>query len=94
MPTKYQNATSVEIDEFLASEGLNCLGPDASEDDNQCQEPYFSWQGCDVCSNGLGADVEDCSGYNPTTKEVQGPYRVCPTCLCYLANGDRPEDEE
>lgn len=67
---------------FFEKEGLNCL----SAIDNE-PEPYFSWQPCDCCGSPLGGDREECHGYNPTTKEIQGPYQVCTDCIYYNEYG-------
>lgn len=72
------------VAKFFADEGIDCLGGDG--------EPYFSWRRCDCCGSHLGGDRYDCSGYNPTTEEVQDGYSVCSDCVYYAAYG-RLDDE-
>lgn len=67
---------------FFEKEGLNCL---TIIDDEE--EPYFIWVRCDVCDRNLGGDRVNCNGYNPTTKEIQGPYHVCMDCEYYIEYG-------
>jgi hypothetical protein len=66
-----------------------CTNEECIHDSNGDFEPqsYFSWSPCDVCRRPLGGDREDCIGYNPTTKKIQGDYRVCTDCIYYNAYG-------
>ena len=70
------------MDYLMASEGINNLSTIDWEAEN-----YFSWKNCDVCGRPLGGDRIDCNGYNPITKEVQGPYSVCMDCHYYAEYG-------
>ena len=87
---------------FFEREGLNCLNNGSVDhNDGECTcedhghdsngdyeaEPYFSWRPCDVCERPLGGNREDCIGYNPTTKKVQGDYAVCMDCIYYNVYG-------
>ena|SRR6185503_13253987 len=79
------------VAEFFKREGLNCLTdtpPNGQDNPNEyCNEPYFSWQPCDVCGSTLGGDRVDMSGYNPTTNEIQEGYSVCVDCQYYVEYG-------
>lgn len=70
---------------FFQREGIANLS--SMYDHNTCYEPYFSWQGCECCDRSEGSMVEDCNGYNETTKKVQGPYRICADCVYYAEYG-------
>lgn len=72
---------------FFDREGIDNLSPDTEQDDDAFNEPYFSWRPCDCCGCSLGGDRHDCSGYNPTTKEVQSGYSVCVDCVYYCEYG-------
>lgn len=76
-----------DVADFLEREGLNCLSYDSDEYEEGCVEPHFSWSSCDCCGDSLGGNRTDCSGYNPTTKEVQKGYSVCDDCIYYLEYG-------
>jgi hypothetical protein len=79
----------MQIDKFMEREGINTMNSINSSQD--VDEPYFSHSGCEVCSTGLGNNVYDCHGYNPTTKKIQAGYRVCFDCLYEYEYGERPE---
>ncbi len=83
---EYENSVKC----FVEREGINCLSqqpidPDADEYEYET-DSYFSWRPCDCCG-GLAGDRSDCSGYNPTTKEVQSDYSICPDCEYYAEHG-------
>ena len=78
---EYKNYQA-NVARFFEREGLQNL----SEIDSG-KESYFSWSMCDCCGSPLGGDRYDCSGYNPTTKEVQEVYRVCVDCIYYNVYG-------
>jgi hypothetical protein len=84
MTAKEYAAYEQAVADFFSREGVNGLTADASDG---AHEPYFSWQPCDCCGTNLGGGREDCSGYNPTTKEVQTGYSVCEDCLYYVEYG-------
>jgi len=67
---------------FMQSEGINNL---STQEDQP--EPFFSWSPCDCCHRPLGGDRYTCSGYNPTTKEVQSDYAICVDCYYYAEYG-------
>ncbi len=70
------------VEHFFRVEGINCLSSIDPE-----KEAYFSTWRCDCCQRHWHGDREDTNGYNPTTKEVQGPYSVCADCLYYVEHG-------
>ena len=76
-----------DVAEFFKREGLANLAYDADKYPEGCVEPHFSWSPCDCCGRQLGGDRVDCSGYNPTTNEVQDDYQVCPDCIYYVEYG-------
>lgn len=80
---EYQEAVA----EFFEREGINCLSYDTDEYPDGCVEPHFSWSACDCCGSILGGDREICSGYNPTTGEIQKGYSVCSDCVYYVEYG-------
>lgn len=84
---EYEEAVAL----FFQKEGLDCLTTSDSEEDGAV-EPYFSWRACDVCCRPEGGDRYDCSGYNPTTDEVQTGYSVCADCLYYVEYGCLDDD--
>lgn len=54
-------------------------------------EGGFSWQGCDVCGNQLGQDLYAAHAFDSEDSLIH--YDICRNCLCYLANGDIPDDD-
>lgn len=50
-------------------------------------EPHFSWTRCDCCDRDLGGDREHCTGYNPTTREIQEYDNICTDCVYYAEYG-------
>lgn len=74
-----------EVMQFMKDENINNLSPKESD-----QEPYFSWKGCDCCNNKKGATVENCTGFNPDTKEIQ-EYKICGDCLYIATYGEEIE---
>lgn len=59
------------------------------------EELGFSHRGCGICNNGLGADLF--RAYQVTGEDKNGrptfePLAVCTDCICYIANGDEPND--
>ena len=89
-----------DVAAFMKSEGLNCLNNTPPENlvysgsgvDDEVSEPYFSHLPCDCCGSTLGGDREDCSGFNPETREVQDGYSVCRDCVYYAAYGELDDD--
>ena len=76
-------AFQIRVENFMESEGINCLNIDPEED----QEPHFTWSRCECCKRPLGGVRYNCIGFNPTKHQVQGPYEVCPDCLFYIKYG-------
>ena len=84
--TKREYADYVaSVEAFYDREGLNCLTTISQEEG--LTEPFFSWRRCDCCGRSQGGDRYDCNGYNPTTKEVQDGYSVCPDCVYFTEYG-------
>lgn len=81
---------SILCKNFLKVNEVNCCSIKAENENN---EAYFSWNGCDCCQTGLGTSVYDCNGYNPKTKQVIELGAVCHDCICYFYNGDDSEIE-
>jgi len=57
-------------------------------------EPYFSWEGCEYCADGLGATVTDFQGYRNLEDAQAGPdkeyeFRLCNECLNTLYYGEQ-----
>jgi len=50
-------------------------------------EPYFSWQGCEHCADGLGATVYDLQGYRSLEDRELHEFRVCGDCINRLYYG-------
>jgi hypothetical protein len=80
------------VEAFFSKEGVNDLAQSHRADCDcgescGCYDPHFSWQPCECCNRRLGGDRYDCTGYNPTNAEVQGPYSVCTDCLYYATYG-------
>ena len=89
MLTEFQKAVESGL------EGLDAVSPGAMPDrvcceDNEHDEPYFSWSPCDCCSSRLGGDRYAAHGIDEDGDIVH--LDVCVDCLMYLANGDEPED--
>ena len=78
---EYQKA----VNDFFKREGIMNLSPVCNEDETN--EPFFSWTPCECCGRPLGGDRETCSGYNPKTKEVY-EYDVCLDCVYYAEYGE------
>jgi RecJ-like exonuclease len=57
-------------------------------------EPFFSWRGCDTCGSSLGGDFEVWHAIDSVTGGIVHGERCCPDCMCYLANGDVPGDND
>jgi len=57
-----------------------------------CAEPFFSWRGCDICGSHLGGSFEPWHAVDANGEIIHGE-RACVDCVCYLANGDLPEDD-
>ena len=87
--------TKIHLDEldkkiirFMKHNKVNCVSIDRdSEDPEVDSEKYFSHNGCDICSPGLGNDVYACSGYSPKHKKIFDGFEVCHECLCRIYNG-------
>ncbi len=74
-------AYQAAVNEFFEREGIVNLSTIDSE-----AEGYFTWSRCECCG-GIAGNRYDCNGYNPTTKEVCGPYSVCTDCVYYAEYG-------
>lgn len=49
--------------------------------------PTFSWQGCEHCSDGLGAMVYALQGYRSLTDTELYEFQVCGDCINRLYYG-------
>ncbi len=77
-----------DVADFFKREGItNLTGTYDEETGEGSMEPFFSWYPCQCCGSTLGGDREECSGWNPTTKEVHGPFTVCMDCVYYAEYG-------
>lgn len=76
------------VAEFLAREGLDSLSPVSDPDTGEWDGDHTTT--CDCCGQYGSCYVS--SGYNPTTKEVQGGYDVCEDCVYYLTYGNLDDD--
>lgn len=72
--------------EFMQREGIANLSRMVPLDDTETHEE-FSWRPCDCCGRKLGGNRVQCHGYNPTSKEVCGPYSVCNDCEYFAEYG-------
>ena len=70
MSSLQNNPSTPELIEQVIGSGL------FSFDD----EFYFSWQGCDHCADGLGAEVYDLRGYRSLEDEMY-EFQVCGDCI-------------
>ena len=50
-------------------------------------DPYFSWQGCEHCADGLGATVYDLQGYRSLEDRDLYDFQVCGDCINRLYYG-------
>jgi len=67
MSNPQQDVSTPELIEQVIGSGL------FSSDD----EPYFTWQGCEHCGDGLGATVYDLQGYRILEDREFHEFRVC-----------------
>lgn len=58
-----------------------------------CCEPFFSWDGCDICGSSLGGEFEPWHGVDFDGEIFHGNC-ACVDCVQYLANGTLPEASE
>lgn len=59
-----------------------------------CADPFFSWEGCDICGSSLGGDFEPWHAVKVGKSVAEGLFHgshACVDCIIYLANGDEPE---
>lgn len=85
----------------LTSRCATCNPDDLQDDeysaatDSAGDEGGFSWQSCEGCGSSLGGNRYAAHGVMTLRgKETVVHLDVCADCLCYLANGDEPEDWE
>ena len=55
-------------------------------------EGGFSWSGCDLCGNTLGNTLYYYH-YIDSNGGINHGFGACGDCVCYIANGDVPDDE-
>lgn len=78
----------------------DCGLGEVAQDDQAAQDAYdaacsghFSWAPCPSCG-GLAGDRYAVHHWDPNDEQsIVGHTNVCPDCLCYLANGDLPQDD-
>ncbi len=71
MPNLQANPTTPELIEQVIGSGLFTF------DD----ESHFTWQGCEHCADGLGAEVYDLRGYRSLEARQLYEFQVCGDCL-------------
>jgi hypothetical protein len=71
MSNAQQEVSTPELIEQVIGSGL------FSFDD----EPYFTWQDCEHCADGLGAEVYDLRGYRSLEHGKLYEFRVCGDCI-------------
>lgn len=86
------NAYKATVESFFEREGIQNLFSDAEQYEEGCIEPHFSWVPCEVCRRRYGGDRYYCSGYNPTTREVQTYDNVCTDCYYYAEYGQLDDE--
>lgn len=86
MTTKEYAEYEQSFSEFMTREGIANLSTIQAAD-GEATEPYFSWRRCECCNRPVGGDRYDANGYNPTSKEVCGPYSICEDCAYYAEYG-------
>jgi len=55
-----------------------------------CDEPHFTWSGCDICGSTFGLDAEAWHWVDKNGVIIH-ESNACVDCVVYLANGDEPE---
>lgn len=50
-------------------------------------ESHFSWQGCEHCANGLGANVYDLQGFRSLEDRTLHEFEICSDCINSLYYG-------
>ena len=53
-------------------------------------EGHFSWSSCDCCGSSLGGNRYAAHGFDKNGDIIH--LDICEDCLCFLANGDLPEN--
>jgi len=54
------------------------------------EEPWFSYESCDICNTNLGGDRVS-GHYMDKNGDIVHLDNVCVDCMCYIANGDVAE---
>ena len=71
-----------------------CMSPrgfySAVERGTLCDEGGFSWHPCEACGSSLGGNRYTAHAIDENGDLVH--FSVCEDCLCYIANGDEPEN--
>lgn len=81
--------------DYCKGDGEVDVSPNDTRRIDIANEPYFSWSSCDSCGSHLGGDRHPAHGslkLFPDREGVIVHLNVCTDCLCYLANGDEPEE--
>ena len=80
MSPEQQDAYEAAVEQFMRSEGINCLScnPDC--------EPYFGKQPCECCGSRLYGDRHQAKGYSPSDHAIYD-YSICADCVVYAEYG-------
>lgn len=79
--------------DYCRGDGDVDVSPDNQKKIDHAEEPHFSWHACDCCGSDLGGDRHPAHGIAKINdRETLVHLDVCTDCLCYLANGDEPEE--
>jgi hypothetical protein len=77
MSNPQETLSTPELIEQVICSGLFCF------DD----EPYFRWQNCQLCADGLGALVYDLHGYRSLEETESHEFQICGDCIYRLYYG-------
>ena len=92
---------ALEGESFESEEAAEVAAREAFDEDvrngSAHADPFFSWEGCDICGSSLGGDFEPWHAIMKPRKEGErgelfhGSH-ACVDCVVFLANGDEPEN--
>jgi hypothetical protein len=90
---------ALEGEQFASEEAAEVAAREAFDEDvrngSAHADPFFSWEGCDICGSSLGGDFEPWHGIAKGKSVAEGLFHgshACVDCILYLANGDEPEN--
>ena len=75
----------IRFAEFMRLNELNNLTRIDGPDEDDFQEPYFSWRPCEVCQTHLGGNRIEANGYSRTG--VIYEFEICTDCEYYAEYG-------